>query len=92
MSHDITALRSALFAQLEELRAADTTNPEALKAAIRKAGAVSDLAKTLTETARVDVDYLRASGGGESTFLDSTVGARNLPPGITGITRHRLAG
>jgi len=92
MSQDITTLRAALFAQLAELRAADTTNPEALKAAISKAGAVSDLAKTLTETARVEVDYLRATGGGESSFIDTAVGQANLPNGITGVVRHRLAG
>lgn len=89
---NITDLRAALFAQLAELRAADTSNPEALKAVISKANAVGDIARVMTETARVEVDYLRASGGGESSFLDASVGASNLPAGITGIVRHRLAG
>lgn len=96
MSQDINALREALFAQLAELRAADTHDPDKLKAAISKAGAVSELAKTITDTARVEVDYLRHTGDGDgrSKFLG---GAEDDPmhasgsTGITGITRHLLS-
>lgn len=91
-TNDISALRAHLFAQLAELRAAGVDNPEALKATISKAGAVSEIAKVITDTAKVEVDYLRATGGGESSFIDTAVGQANLPNGITGITRHRLAG
>lgn len=90
---DITTLRTALFAQMAELRAvAASGDKEDLKAHLAKAAGVSDLAKTITDTARVEVEYLKAAGGGESAFLNTTVGASNLPPGIKGITRHRLAG
>jgi hypothetical protein len=94
MSQDITALRAALFAQLAELRAADSADPDKLRGAIAKAGAVSDLAKTITDTARVQVEYLRHVGGDEkrSDFLEGKDEDKPLPPGITGITRHRLAG
>lgn len=87
---DITTLRAALFAQMDELRAADPKDAERLKAVISKASAVSEIAKTITDTARVEVDYLRASGGGESAFLGSA--QPGLPPGIKSVTRHRLAG
>jgi hypothetical protein len=85
----MTALRATLFAQLAELRETKADDPNLLRAAVAKAAAVSDLAKTITDTARVEVDYLRACGGGESAFIG---GAAALPKGITGVTRHRLAG
>ena len=82
--NNITALRAALFDTLRGVKSGAVD--------LDKARAVNELGKTLVETARVEVDYLRATGGGESTFLDAAVGKTNLPPGITGITRHRLAG
>jgi hypothetical protein len=88
----ITALRAHLFAQLAELRNTGTADPEALRAVISKASAVAEIAKVITDTAKVEVDYLRATGGGESSFIDTAIGQTNLPAGITGITRHRLAG
>ena len=51
---------------------------------------MNEIGKTLVDTARVEVDYLRATGGGESEFLNTVIGAENLPPGITGRTVHRL--
>lgn len=81
---DLSALRAHLFATLEAVKAGTLE--------LDKARAVNDIAKTLVDTAKVEVDYLRTCGGGESEFLDTTSGASNLPPGITGITRHRLAG
>jgi len=92
MSNNISDLRALLFEQLRELRSAPATSADAIKGAVSKASAVSDLARTLIDTARVEVDYLKATGGGESAFIDTAVGANNLPAGITGITRHRLAG
>lgn len=98
--NDIEQLRTHLFAQLAELRAIGAADPEALKAAISKSAAVSELGKVITDTAKVEVDYLKATGGGESEFLSTAIGAGNLPKGlpstpqngITGIVRHRLAG
>jgi hypothetical protein len=83
-SKDITALREHLFAALEGVKAGTLD--------LEKARAINELGKTLVDTARVEVDYLRATGGGESAFIDTAVGNDNLPPGITGITQHRLKG
>jgi hypothetical protein len=82
MSNSIEDLRTALFATLQGVK--DGTVD------IEKARAVNELGKTICDTAKVEVDYLRACGGGESSFLSSAVGASNLPPGITGVTKHRL--
>lgn len=88
MSNDITALREALFATLRGVKDGSID--------LDKARAINELGKTITETAKVEVDYLRATGGGESSFIDTAIGADNvasaLPNGIVGITRHRLAG
>ncbi len=82
MSNDITALRAILF---ETLRGVKDGTVE-----LDKARTISDISARLIETAKVEVGYLRATGGGESSFIDSAAGTNNLPPGITGITRHRL--
>lgn len=79
-------LRAALFDTLDQVRAGEI-DPD-------RARAVNALAKTLTDTARVEVDYLRATGGGESAFIGTAIGAANvapiLPNGITGVRRHLL--
>lgn len=80
----ITDLRDVLFATLQGVK--DGTVD------IEKAKAVNEVAKTIVDTAKVEVDYLRVTGGGESEFIDGAIGASNLPPGITNVTRHRLAG
>lgn len=84
MNHDITALRAHLFSALQGVK--DGTLD------LDKARAINEIGKALTETARVEVDYLRATGGGESAFIEAAVDAGNLPAGITGVVRHRLAG
>lgn len=82
MSQDLTALREHLFAALQGVK--DGTLD------LDKARAMNELGKTLVDTAKVEVDYLRATGGGESTFIDTAAGADNLPEGITRSTVHRL--
>ncbi len=82
MSHDISELRRHLFATLAGVKDGSID--------LDKARAVNELGKTLVDTAKVEVDYLRAVGGGESTFLDTAIGNENLPEGITGRTVHRL--
>lgn len=84
MNHDITALRAHLFSALQGVK--DGTLD------LDKARAINEIGKAITETARVEVDYLRTTGGGESAFIEAAVGAGNLPAGITGVVRHRLAG
>jgi hypothetical protein len=84
MSNNIEDLRAALFATLQGVKDGSID--------IEKAKAVNELGKTLCDTAKVEVEYLKASGGGESSFLSTAIGNDNLPAGITGITRHRLQG
>lgn len=84
MSNDIQALRAHLFATMAGVK--DGTID------VDRARAVNEIGKTLVDTARVEVEYLRANGGGESEFLTTAIGADNLPPGITGRTVHRLKG
>jgi hypothetical protein len=84
MSKTIEDLRDHLFATLQAVKDGSLD--------LDKARAINNVAKTIVDTAKVEVDYLRVTGGGESQFIDSAVGNNNLPPGITGITRHRLAG
>lgn len=86
MSHDHTlqGLRAHLFAALQGVKDGSLE--------LDQARAINELGKTIVDTAKVEVDYLRTTGGGESTFIDTAAGASNLPPGISGITRHRLVG
>lgn len=97
MSKSIEDLRTALFETLQGVRDGSVD--------LDKARAVNEVAKTIVETAKVEVDYLRVTGGGESSFISTAIGADNLPQGlpngvtpatpgngIVGITRHRLAG
>lgn len=82
--HNLAGLRAHLFDALQAVKAGSLE--------LDQARAVNELAKTIVDTAKVEVDYLKISGSGESAFIDTAVGASNLPPGITGITRHRLSG
>lgn len=82
--NNITALREHLFAALEGLR--NKTDPLDLD----RARAISDVAKTVIDTAKVEIEYLKLNGGGESEFIDGAVGKKNLPPGITASHVHRL--
>lgn len=81
----IDDVRSALFAALDGL----TSN----KMDIDRAKAISDVAQTIINSAKVEVDFIRATGGESSRFLGSQ-GAQQepLPPGIVGIRQHRIAG
>lgn len=83
-SKSLTDLREALFATLEGVKNGSID--------LDKAKAVNEVAKTIVDTAKVEVDYLRVTGGGESEFIDGAIGADNLPNGITSVVRHRLAG
>lgn len=84
MSKSINDLREILFATLAGIQDGSVD--------LDKARAINEIGKSITDTAKVEVDYLRAVGGGESSFIDTAVGADNLPNGITAITRHRLQG
>lgn len=85
MSRNIDDVRDHLFAALEGLR--DKANPME----IERAKAISEVAQTIINSAKVEVDYLRANGGnGGTSFLERKATA--LPPGVTGVKVHRLKG
>lgn len=65
-----------------------------------RARAVAQVASVLVDTAKVEIDYLKATGADRSDFLEAapttlsaiTHHAGDGTNGITSITRHRLQG
>jgi hypothetical protein len=85
MSKTVSDLREHLFATLAGLR--DGT------VSIETARAISDVSQTIINSAKVEVEYAKVSGGDSSTFLGAPDDDQvRLPAGVTGITRHRLRG
>lgn len=96
MAKTTSDLRERLFATIDAVRDGKITTDQAR--------AVGDLAQVIVNTAKVEIDYLRAAGdGGKSKFLDViepeegapalTDGATAAPGnGIVGIRRHLLQG
>lgn len=70
----ITDLRTSLFKALEDL-SDKTASPET----IARAKAVSDIAQTIINTAKVEVDYIRAVGGKGGTGFLGAAAAPALP-------------
>jgi hypothetical protein len=76
----IEDLRTALFETIAAVR--DGTMP------LDKAKAISELSQVIVNTAKVEVDFAKATGNkGGSGFLEKP---SQLPPGITGISQHRI--
>lgn len=88
----INQLREHLLATLADLR--NRENPMEPD----RARAVAQVASVLVDTAKVEVDYLRATGQERAGFLEepaqitSDASGAGLPNGISSITRHRLKG
>lgn len=61
--NDITELRAHLFDTLKELKNKD--NPMD----IERAKAVSDIAQTIINSAKVEVDHMKIAGGSGSGFI-----------------------
>lgn len=80
-SDNLQALRAELFATLRAVRAGTLQ--------IDQARAVNELAKTLVDTAKVEVSYIETTGSNGSQFIEHKPEPQN---GITGVVRHRLAG
>lgn len=53
---------------------------------IEKAQMISGLSQVMVNSAKVEVDYAKVTGQKGSSFLTK----EQLPPGITGITQHRI--
>lgn len=85
MSKNISDLRETLFATLAAVKSGELD--------LDRARAVNEIAKTIVDTAKVEVDFLKATSGDESSFIaPALTDEAELPPGITGRTVHRLAG
>lgn len=80
-TNNIDALRAHLFKALDAL--ADKENPME----IERAKAISGVAQTIINSAMVEVKYAQATGQKASSFLEKP---QELPPGITGVTQHKL--
>jgi hypothetical protein len=89
----ITELRQQLLDTLKDLRNRETPmEPD-------RARAVAQVASVLVDSAKVEVDYIKATGQDRSGFLEEppqittdATGAGLPRNGITTITRHRIAG
>jgi hypothetical protein len=87
VSNNINTVRQHLLDTLADLR--NRANPME----IDRARAVADVARVLVDTARVEIDFIKASGETGSDFMNPALQADAAPPpGITGITRHKIAG
>lgn len=84
MSKSIEDLREALFATLEGVKNGTIDTD--------RARAVNELGKTLCDTAKVELEFLKQTDGEQSHFLAPSKQPDPLPPGITGVTVHRLKG
>lgn len=83
-TQDIEALRAHLFAAIEGVKS-NTLD-------LDKARAINELGKTLVDTARVEVEFIKITDGEKSKFLAPAGDEGALPAGITGRTIHRIAG
>jgi len=88
----IEDLREHLFEAIAGVKAGSLS--------IEQGKTIGELSQVVVNTAKVEVDYLRLTDGGESSFINSSIGLNNLsdgllprealPDGITGIRRHLL--
>lgn len=86
-TNNIESLREHLFETLAAL--SDKEKPME----IERAKAISEVAQTIINSAKVEVEFAKATGATGSNFLD--MAAINAPPGalpkgIVGITRHTI--
>ena len=86
MSKNLDDLRATLFATIEAVRAGQME--------LDKARAINEIGKTIVDTAKVEVDYIRAvDGEAKSSFIPAGPGAPRLPSsppqnGIESMTRQ----
>lgn len=80
---NINDLRETLFETLNGIKSGAID--------LEKARAINEVSKTIIDTAKVEVDYLKVNNGGESAFIEANQ-QQPLPDGIVGITRHVLRG
>jgi selenophosphate synthetase-related protein len=78
---NIDDLRELLFETIEGVKAG--------KIDVERAKMIGDLSQVMVNSAKVEVEYAKATGGTGSEFLDKRP---DLPRGITGTRTHRLVG
>ena len=61
MKNKIEDLRNHMFAALEKLSEAET--PEELKSELDRSKAIADLGKVIVESAKAEVDFVKATKG-----------------------------
>jgi hypothetical protein len=96
-ANHISTVRQALLDTIRDLR--DTTKPMD----IARARVISEVAQTVINSARVEVDYLKATGQTQTPFLevppDALPGQGDTSPSgytqgvvsrLPGVTRHRI--
>lgn len=83
MSKNINDLREAMFDTLAKLKTGEIS--------VEQAKAASQIGAVIIDSAKVEVDYIKANNGGETPFLEA-IGHDNLPEGVVSVRRHRLAG
>lgn len=87
MSHTIDDLRRRLFETIDGVKAGTTT--------VDQAKTISELSQVIVNSAKVEVDYLRATEG-RSAFipaaLDESEEQRELPNGMVRVVQHRIKG
>lgn len=84
---DIATLRTHLFETLTALK-----NKEA-PMDIDRAKAISEVAQTIINSAKVEVEHMKLTGGKGSGFIPAQLGAPSLPANTTrngNVTTHRL--
>ncbi len=77
MKNKIDDLRNHLFAQIERLGDEELTG-DALESEIKRAKAIGQVAGHITDTARVEVDYLKATGQPKGTDFLPHDGVKRL--------------
>lgn len=81
----ITQIREHLLGMLGDLRAMGRTDkpldPEQVKAQVSLANAMKGVGDTLIDSAKVEVDYIRAVGAPKSDFLEPAVATLPAPSG-----------
>jgi hypothetical protein len=80
----VNDLRDVLFDTMEKLKNGEIH--------IDQAKAISELGQTIINSAKVEVEYAKATGEQTSEFMAPDRSLDALPPGITSITRHKLKG
>jgi hypothetical protein len=87
MSNNVNDLRAHLFAALKGLKDGSVD--------VNTAKAMSEVAQVIINSAKVEVEFAKATGGTSGTgFLpiETDAAPTSLPKGITGVHVHRIKG